>query len=236
MTDRSSLILAVGLVTGLALLGAIGGNAALDYRAMERTVEVKGLAEHEYPANVVIWPIPYQVASDEQEQLYRDLDISRQKVLSFLRASNIPDSDISVTVPQILDKYASDYGKPDDIAFRYSANQSVTVYSENVELVQSAMRQVDSLGKDGVPLTINDYEHSTQYLFSNLNEVKPAMIEEATANAREVAQKFAEDSESELGKIRSAYQGQFSISDRDSNNPHIKKVRVVTTVAYYLAD
>jgi hypothetical protein len=62
------------------------------------------------------------------------------------------------------------------------------------------------------------------------------MIEEATRNAREVAQKFAEDSDSRLGKIRQASQGQFSIEPRDTNNPHIKKVRVVSTVEYYLSD
>jgi hypothetical protein len=60
------------------------------------------------------------------------------------------------------------------------------------------------------------------------------MIEEATKNAREVALKFAKDSESELGKIKSANQGTFSIEDRDSNTPYIKKVRVVTNVTYYL--
>jgi len=69
-----------------------------------------------------------------------------------------------------------------------------------------------------------------------LNDIKPAMIEEATRNAREVAEKFAADSSSTLGKIKLARQGQFSITDRDQNNPHIKKVRVVSTIAYYLSD
>ena len=62
------------------------------------------------------------------------------------------------------------------------------------------------------------------------------MVEEATRNAREVAEEFARDSDSRLGKIRQARQGQFSIADRDSNNPHIKKVRVVNTIEYYLSD
>ena len=62
------------------------------------------------------------------------------------------------------------------------------------------------------------------------------MIEEATMQAREVALKFAKDSNSRLGKIKKASQGQFSISARDKNNPHIKKVRVVSTVEYYLSD
>jgi uncharacterized protein len=62
------------------------------------------------------------------------------------------------------------------------------------------------------------------------------MIEEATNNARAVAEKFASDSKSRLGKIKSATQGQFTIENRDSNTPHIKKVRVVSTLEYYLTD
>jgi hypothetical protein len=62
------------------------------------------------------------------------------------------------------------------------------------------------------------------------------MIEEATRKAREVAEKFARDSASRLGKIRSAQQGQFTISDRDDSTPYIKNVRVVSTVEYYLSD
>ena len=76
----------------------------------------------------------------------------------------------------------------------------------------------------------------TQFLFNGLNNIKPAMIEEATRNAREVAEKFAHDSGSKLGKIKRASQGQFSIDDRDSNTPYIKKVRIVSTVEYYLVD
>jgi uncharacterized protein len=62
------------------------------------------------------------------------------------------------------------------------------------------------------------------------------MVEEATTKAREVAEKFAKDSKSKLGKIKKASQGQFSINNRDKNNPHIKKIRVVSTVEYYLSD
>jgi hypothetical protein len=73
-------------------------------------------------------------------------------------------------------------------------------------------------------------------MFNRLNEIKPEMIEEATKEARAVAEKFAEDSNSKLGKIKSANQGQFSIRPRDNNNPHIKIVRVVSTIVYYLSD
>ena len=72
------------------------------------------------------------------------------------------------------------------------------------------------------------------YEFTGLNDIKPQMIEDATKNARAAAEKFAKDSDSKLGKIKSASQGQFTIANRDENTPYIKSVRVVTTVTYYL--
>ena len=97
------------------------------------------------------------------------------------------------------------------------------------------MSELSEIGKQGIVLS-GDYDSKPDYLYTGLSSIKPAMIEESTQNAREVANKFAADSDSRLGKIKTASQGQFSIEDRDQNNPHIKKVRVVSTVQYYLAD
>ena len=98
------------------------------------------------------------------------------------------------------------------------------------------MNKTSELGKQGGALTGQNYQYQTQYLFTRLNEIKPEMIEQATNEARAVAEKFAQDSNSELGEIKTAYQGQFSINSRDQNNPHIKNVRVVSTIVYYLSD
>jgi uncharacterized protein len=93
------------------------------------------------------------------------------------------------------------------------------------------------LGKQGVVVAADEeYGSTTEFLFTELNKIKPEMIEQATRNAREVAEKFASDSQSVLGKIKSANQGQFSVDNRDSNTPHIKNVRIVSTIEYYLND
>ena len=80
----------------------------------------------------------------------------------------------------------------------------------------------------------SQWENPVEFKYEGLNSIKPQMIEDATRNAREVAQKFAKDSGSRLGKIKTANQGTFSIENRDSNTPYIKRVRVVTSVTYYL--
>ena len=113
---------------------------------------------------------------------------------------------------------------------------TVTVYTKNVSLVRETMKKVVELVKEGIAISGQDYKNKTEFLFTDLNKIKPAMIEEATKNAREVARKFAKDSGSRLGKIKNASQGQFSINDRDASTQYIKKVRVVSTIKYYLSD
>jgi len=232
----NSIILGLSLVIGLSALGYLLGNAAIRFKEYERTVTVKGLSEREYQADVVIWPIQFTAASNDLEDLYRSIDSKTEKIRTFLRQAGIADDEVSFSTPAITDKSAQQYGGQSGAVFRYAASQSVTVYSHDIETVRQVMEEVSDLGKQGIAITGGDYQSQTEYLFTRLNEVKPEMIEEATKKARVVANKFASDSDSRLGKIRSAYQGQFSISSRDRNNPHIKKVRVVSTVSYYLSD
>ncbi len=232
----NSIILGACLVIGLSSLGYLLGSAAIKYKEYERTVTVKGLSEREYKADIVIWPIQFSAASNDLEEIYQSIDGSTEKIMSFLQRAGIEASEITYSSPAITDKSAQQYGNQPKAEFRYTAFQTVTVYSKNIETVQNVMGRMSELGKQGIAFTGGNYELKTEYIFTRLNEVKPEMIEEATRKAREVAEKFASDSKSTLGKIRSASQGQFSISARDKNNPHIKKVRVVSTVAYYLSD
>ncbi len=235
-SKSSALVLGGFIFLGLAVLGYLLGNAAIKFKEYERTVTVKGLSEREYEADIVIWPIQFTAAGNNLEELYISIESITGKIRKFLEKNGINEAEVSFTTPSIVDKLAQQYGGQDDGGFRYTAIQTVTVYSKNIESVRKVMSALSELGKQGIVFTAGDYESKTEYIFTRLNEVKPEMIEEATRKAREVAEKFALDSKSTLGKIRKASQGQFSISARDKNNPHIKKIRVVSTVAYYLSD
>jgi hypothetical protein len=231
-----ALILGVCIFLGLATLGYLLGNAAIRFKEFERSVTVKGLAEHEYPADIVIWPIQFTAASNELESLYDTIEQSTTRIRTFLTARGLEAAEISLSTPAITDKSAQSYGNAVAPEFRYSAVQTVTVYSKNVKTVRTLMGDLAQLGKQGIAFSGGNYQSQTEYIFTRLNEIKPAMIEEATTKAREVARKFADDSQSKLGKIKRASQGQFSISPRDNNTPYIKNVRVVSTVEYYLSD
>lgn len=235
-SKSSNFILGFFIFLGLTVLGFLLANAVIEYKQYERTIKVKGLSEQEFKADIVLWPIQFIAASNELESLYNSIENNTKQINKFLTDKGITVEEISFSAPAITDKSAQQYGNSSQYQYRYSAMQTVTVYSTKIDIVRSLMGSLSELGKQGIVFTGDSYQTQTEYIFTRLNDVKPTMVEEATRKAREVAEKFASDSESQLGKIKKAVQGQFSIRARDKNNPHIKKVRVVSTIEYYLSD
>lgn len=221
------------VMIGLVILGLMMPRAVEKYRSYDRTVNVKGLCEREVMADKVIWPVVYRVMANDIQSVYDQTDRNNAEIVGFLKSGGIDASEITVSVPEISDKYATEYGS-NDRAYRYIAKNVVTVCTSDVEKVMELMSRQSELLKKGIVSGGNDWENQVEFKYEGLNGIKPEMIEEATKNAREAAEKFAKDSDSRLGKIRTANQGTFTIESRDSNTPYIKKVRVVTSVIYYL--
>lgn len=230
--DRGKALAGLAIMVGLMFLGAMLPQAVKQFRSYERTVNVKGLCEKEVPADKVIWPLAFKAVGDNLEPLNAEIDRKTAEIKKFLTDGGINPSEITVSLPSISDKFTQEYGS-NDRRYRYVAKEIVTVCTKDVDKVLALMASQNKLLRAGITLE-DDWESRPEFSFEGLNDVKPEMIEEATKNAREVALKFAKDSESRLGKIKQATQGTFSISDRDSNTPQIKNVRVVTNVTYYL--
>ena len=231
----SALLLGGFLCAGMVYLGQSASSALLEMKALERTVTVKGLAEKEVKANIAIWPINFTEVDNNLPKLYETVQQKTDRVVAFLKESGFSDSEITVSLPSIEDRQAQGYVDP-NVRYRYSAKINLSVYTSQIDLMLSTRKQMINLVKEGIAIASQDYENRTEFLFTALNDVKPTMVQEATQNAREVAEKFAKDSQSRLGKIKSASQGQFTISDRDSSTPYIKQIRIVSTLTYYLND
>ncbi len=218
---------------GLIFIGICMIVAVNRYKSYDRSVSVKGLCEKEVMADKVIWPLVYKIVGNNMEDIYNEITSKNNIIVEYLKEKGIPENEISVAAPNVVDLEADRYSSQEK-NYRYIVTCVITVASKQVEKVLQLTSQQGELISRGVTLVSGDYQYNTIYEFTGLNEIKPQMIEEATANARQVAQKFAEDSKSKLGKIKKASQGQFSVTNRDSNTPYIKNVRVVTSVDYYL--
>ena len=226
-----SVILAIGLVlTGYFVKAGLNSVASRD-----RVVNVKGLAEMEVPANKVTWPLVYKEVGNDLLSLYNKINTTNKAIVQFLKSNGIAENEITINAPEIIDLQAERYSN-ERRDYRYNVTSVITVTSQQVDKVRGLISEQSELLKQGIAVTGGDYRYNIQYDYTDLNSIKPQMIEEATRKAREAGEKFAEDSESQLGKIKWASQGQFTITDRDANTPYIKKIRVVTTIDYFLKD
>ncbi len=219
------------LSAGIIILGLFIKAGIDNFADRDRFVTVKGLAEREVKADRVVWYLPYKCVNNDLQQLYKEMENNSRSITSFLKSNGISDDEIIISAPQVRDRMADNYSS-NEIKYRYKAEAVITVISSQVDNVLALMQKQVELMKMNIAIT-TDYNYQTRFEFTKLNELKPIMIEEATRNARAVAQKFAEDSQSKLGDIRKANQGQFSITSGDVT-PQIKKVRVVTTIDYAL--
>lgn len=176
----------------------------------------------------------FSVTGNDLQALQRELEEDSAEIETFLNELGFSSEDSTRTAPEVIDRAAQGM-RIEPGQDRYSLQAVVVLRSQDVDAVRKAIERSGELVRRGVTL-VRNYEYQTQYIFSELETVKPDMIAEATRDARAAAEQFAADSGTHVGGIRRAQQEYFSIQDRDRFTPEIKTVRVVTTVDFYLED
>ena len=196
----------------------------------DRAVTVKGLSTREVEADHAVWPLSYGWNGNDLPSLYAQLENVTARVKKHLLSLGFEEADIRQGSITVNDNWSDYYGnhRPE---YKYTLSTSLIVSTDKVQLVVSSQGKEAELLKEGI--IVKTERWNLDYQYNGLPELKPLMIEEATRNARAVAQKFAEDAKCSLGSIRRASQGQFSI-ENDEYQPWVKRVRVVTTVDYIL--
>ena len=231
-----AIILAVGLTLGGLLIGLGFARA----RSADRFVTVKGISEREVTADVAIWALRLVTASNDLAEAHGELQRHVTRVREFLQQQQIDTGQVSLQGFVVVDALANPYAQ--SVASRYVMRQTVLVRSSDPQRVLGASQRVAELVNAGVVISSGEEygPGGPTFIFTQLNELKPEMLKESTARAREAAQQFARDAESGLGSIRRANQGVFEILPRapgpgmTEESQLLKTVRVVSTVEYFL--
>jgi len=240
-SPRHLLVPALTLALGLAVGGAFVGAGFRAARSTDRYVTVKGAVERDVEANLALWPLQLVTAAnvlgEAQAESRRRVELAR----SFLAANGIPAEQVTVQGFKVTDTEANPY-QSGTTANRFIITQTLMVRSEDPNAVLAASQRIGDLVDQGVVL-ISGEEYGPggpTFLFTGLNDLKPAMLAEATTRAKEAASEFASASGSRVGSIRRANQGVFEILPRDpvpgqsEQNQLRKTVRVVATFEYLL--
>ncbi len=217
------------IVLAAAVLGIFMVCTVKTLKSYDDTVKVRGLCEKEVPADRVVLRINYSDQDNDLASLRSRMERNDQVIIDLLKKSGFSDEEIKYTSARFNDRYDSYYSSH-NITYRYAANQTINVFTSKMDVVGELQKKIDAelLKQNIISSTYANYE------YHGLNSIKPEMIAESLDNARTAADEFAKNSHSKIGKMRTASQGYFEVEDLDENTPQIKKIRVVTTVEYYL--
>jgi hypothetical protein len=225
----SAAVLAVGMAVG----GYLMGDGLTRARAADRSVTVRGLAERNVTADLATWTVAYSAVAPDLASAQADVDRDSAAIRSFFAELGFPAEALQPTGANV-----SQYSE--NGVTKFTVRQRMTLRSTDIKRMQQAVRRQFELVRRGVVL---EEGSGVSYAFTGLNAIKPAMVAQATKDARASADQFAKDSGAAVGAIKSASQGYFEITARDgeggggswgsADTPN-KKVRVVTTVDFYL--
>jgi uncharacterized protein len=242
MPSISNIIAGAMIGLGVAAGGYLAGESLVKSRLGYRVVTVKGLSEREVVANLGFWPIRFVTTGSTLEDARAKLEISEKAVKAFLTGNGFSEQDMQVQNIQVEDRIAgyNAQGTPEDS--RFVLTEDLLVRSADVDKLQASARMISDLLKSGVVFSADAYNAGPSFIFTGVNELKGEMLTEATKRAKEAADKFAIESGAKVGDIQSANQGIIEITpaieipnDRPEKQVN-KKVRVVTTITYFLKD
>lgn len=240
MQVRAVIVASCIVALGLAAAGWLAGRGLVESRLGHRTVTVKGLAERIVKADVGFWPIRFTATGADLDTARAALEQAEQAVAAYLEKNGFTDKDREVRYLRVEDRLAGYSSANVPRESRFVLTEDIVVRSTDVDRLAAAARRIGDLVRAGVALSSDQYNAGPSFVFTKLNELKPAMLTEATKRAREAAEQFARESGAKVGAIFTANQGLFTI------NPAIvipseraeaqieKKVRVVTTITYFL--
>lgn len=248
MTNNKQIILAIIIFLGLSIQGYYIGRSLQRFKKEDRSIHVKGFAEREVKANFAVWTIKTRITTNNVVEGSNQMEENKVKIKQFLTDNGLKLEEMIEQQVNVIDKLANDYGGMQMGQYRYIMENAIQVRSTAVDKVQQVSRMTDQLLKLGIVITAqNDYNPAVQYLFTDLNKIKPEMLAEATQNAKKAALEFTKESDVDLGNLKRANQGLFTIVDRDFANvtpggeggyyqPSVtdifKKIRVVIHVEY----
>jgi uncharacterized protein len=230
-----------------AIVGSVFlGRSIERFNKEDRSISVKGFAEREVKSDLAVWALKVSIPTNDLGSGSVEVENAKNKIIAFLTKNGITNEEISQKEMQVADRKANEYNPDGNISFRYIITKTILVRSPNVDIVFKVSQMTDELVKAGVVMSSqSDWQNTgVSFVYTGLNTIKPAMLAEATRNAKQAAEEFCTESGTELGKLKRATQGLFTIVDRDDVNAQndggystgrkdvFKKVRVVVSVEY----
>lgn len=148
-------------------------------------------------------------------ETYKDLDRQRPIVLKYLEDKGFKKDDIEIKTPNGYNSYKTlpNGNSTNEIAY-YNLSQTITVKSNNVNLIKDTAGDITTLISKDVDINV----YNPNYYYSKLSDIKVKMLEEATKDAKQRASAMLKATRNRVGKIQTVKMGVFQVTPVDSTD------------------
>ena len=217
---KSSIVIGVAIIITAFILGQSfkKRNENLD------SISVIGLGSKDFVSDEILWSGSFTATSMDIKSAYSKI-ISDQKIVSdYFIGKGFKANEFSFGAVNFQKKYreikvsnlSDEYIKTEQVFDGYEATQSISFSAKKnpelmkrIELVSS---KTSELINSGIELTSN----TIQYTYSDLPSLKQSLIENATKDASQRANKIVNTADGNLGKLKDASMGVFQITGQGS--------------------
>ena len=208
----------ISLISAVAvIIFAFIINSAYTYKyKVQQSINVTGNAKKDFESDIVKWSASYSRKSQSLSEASDQLKQDRLLVEKFLLEKGINAKEIvfdAVNIVRDFNYHTDERGNSYNTFAGYSLRQTVHIESKDLDKVENVSREISALISQGVELESN----APNYYYSKLEDLKLALIAEASQNAKARAQHIAEESGSSLGKLLKADLGVFQITGQNDN-------------------
>lgn len=218
---KSTIVIGVSIIITALILGTAfkNRNENLD------TISVVGLGTTDFISDEILWSGSFATKSFDIKEAYNKM-ISDQKIVSdFFLSKGFKKEEFTFGAVQFNKRFREVrienpenvyQTKYEQVFDGYEATQTITFSAKKnpdlIKRIEEVSSKTSELINSGIELTSN----SIQYTYSNLPNLKHSLIEKASKDASERAQKIVKTADGSLGKLKSASMGVFQITGQGS--------------------
>lgn len=222
MQEKFKSSIAIGIAVVLAAY--VLGSAFKKRNESQDTISVVGLGSKDFVSDEILWSGSFTTKSFEIKEAYSKI-ISNQKIVEqFFLSKGFKRTEFSFGAVKFDKKFReiriqgeNNYDtKYEQVFDGYEAVQTITFSAKKnpdlMKRIEAVSSKTSELINSGIELSSN----SIQYTYSDLPSLKHSLIQSASKDAKERAEKIVEAGNGDLGKLKSASMGVFQITGQGS--------------------
>jgi hypothetical protein len=211
--NTSAIIFGIAIIVSSIFLG----RAYVQRTKVDGEIQVTGLGKADFSSDLIVWEGKFNAENIKLKEAYITLEKDKSIISTYLQEKGVDIKNIVFNAVSISEmtkrKYTVDGDYIGNEFIGYQLTQSIHIESKEVEKIEKISREISELLNKGLQF----YSESPRYYYTKLSDLKIEMISKATEDARLRAEKIAEFSGGELGKLESAKMGIFQITGQNSN-------------------